>query len=196
MDRPWRDEANGWVAVLRKARAVGLFANLELMTTARRAARRARPPLPAASRLPHRQRLRDRRAGGTRDAAAPTARLTRPQWRGRSTTCSRSAPCAGRRRTFPQGGVVGRTRRFAGGAGLGRPAGERHRRARTARATPSPPACFMGCMSNGRLSSVLSSDMRCAAACDARGVDNGRRWNGQRMPGAGEAMGIPAAGAR
>jgi sugar/nucleoside kinase (ribokinase family) len=33
MDRPWRGEANGWVAVLRKARAAGLAANLELMTT-------------------------------------------------------------------------------------------------------------------------------------------------------------------
>ncbi|HEY5207676.1 MAG TPA: histidine phosphatase family protein, partial [Roseiarcus sp.] len=30
----------------------------------------------------------------------------------------------------------------------------------------------------------------------ACGVDNGGRWNGQRMPGAGEAMGIPAPLAR
>jgi sugar/nucleoside kinase (ribokinase family) len=47
MDRPWRDEANGWVSVLRKARAVGLGANLELMTTgAERLAELGRPCLP------------------------------------------------------------------------------------------------------------------------------------------------------
>ena len=33
MDRPWRGEANGWVAVLRKAKRAGLKTNLELMTT-------------------------------------------------------------------------------------------------------------------------------------------------------------------
>jgi len=47
MDRAWRDEANGWVAVLRKARSVGLETNLELMTTsAARLAELARPCLP------------------------------------------------------------------------------------------------------------------------------------------------------
>jgi sugar/nucleoside kinase (ribokinase family) len=47
MDRPWRDEANGWVAVLRKARVSGLLANLELMTTgAGRLAELGRPCLP------------------------------------------------------------------------------------------------------------------------------------------------------
>jgi sugar/nucleoside kinase (ribokinase family) len=47
MDRPWRGEANGWVAVLKKARASGLAANLELMTTkAERLAELARPCLP------------------------------------------------------------------------------------------------------------------------------------------------------
>jgi sugar/nucleoside kinase (ribokinase family) len=47
MDLPWRGEANGWVAVLRKARAVGLVANLELMTTrAERLAELGRPCLP------------------------------------------------------------------------------------------------------------------------------------------------------
>src|SRR4029077_6374068 len=47
MDRPWRDDANGWVAVLRKARAAGLSANLELMTTrAERLAELGRPCLP------------------------------------------------------------------------------------------------------------------------------------------------------
>jgi sugar/nucleoside kinase (ribokinase family) len=47
MDLPWRGEANGWVAVLRKARAHGLCANLELMTTrAERLAELGRPCLP------------------------------------------------------------------------------------------------------------------------------------------------------
>jgi sugar/nucleoside kinase (ribokinase family) len=47
MDRPWRGEANGWVAVLRRARASGLAANLELMTTgAERLAELGRPCLP------------------------------------------------------------------------------------------------------------------------------------------------------
>jgi len=47
MDRPWRGEANGWVTVLRKAKAAGLAANLELMTTsAGRLAELGRPCLP------------------------------------------------------------------------------------------------------------------------------------------------------
>jgi sugar/nucleoside kinase (ribokinase family) len=47
MDLPWRGDANGWVAVLRKARAAGLGANLELMTTkAERLAELGRPCLP------------------------------------------------------------------------------------------------------------------------------------------------------
>src|SRR5271155_546455 len=47
MDRRWLDDANGWVAVLRKARAAGLAGNLELMTTrADRLAELGRPCLP------------------------------------------------------------------------------------------------------------------------------------------------------
>ena len=47
MDRRWGGDANGWVAVLRKARAAGLMANLELMTTAAaRLAELGRPCLP------------------------------------------------------------------------------------------------------------------------------------------------------
>ena len=47
MDRPWRGDASGWVAVLRKARAAALAANLELMTTkADRLAELGRPCLP------------------------------------------------------------------------------------------------------------------------------------------------------
>ena len=47
MDRRWRDEANGWVGVLRKARECGLKTNLEMMTTsAARLAELGRPCLP------------------------------------------------------------------------------------------------------------------------------------------------------
>jgi sugar/nucleoside kinase (ribokinase family) len=47
MDAPWQGEANGWVAVLKAARASGLETNLELMTIAPdRLAGLARPCLP------------------------------------------------------------------------------------------------------------------------------------------------------
>jgi sugar/nucleoside kinase (ribokinase family) len=47
MDQRWLGDANGWVAVLRKARAAALAANLELMTTrADRLAELGRPCLP------------------------------------------------------------------------------------------------------------------------------------------------------
>src|SRR5579872_6169965 len=47
MDAPWRDEANGWVAVLKAARRSGLETNLELMTIAQdRLATLTRPCLP------------------------------------------------------------------------------------------------------------------------------------------------------
>ncbi len=47
MDRRWREDANGWVAVLRKAKSAGLMTNLELMTTsAARLAELGRPCLP------------------------------------------------------------------------------------------------------------------------------------------------------
>src|ERR1700722_1842670 len=47
MDAPWQGEANGWVAVLKAARASGLQTNLELMTTAReRIADLTRPCIP------------------------------------------------------------------------------------------------------------------------------------------------------
>ena len=47
MDRPWGNDPNGWVAVLREARGRGLMSNLELMTTsAVRLAELARPCLP------------------------------------------------------------------------------------------------------------------------------------------------------
>jgi len=47
MDQPWSEYANGWVAVLRKARAAGLKTNLEMMTTSvERLAELGRPCLP------------------------------------------------------------------------------------------------------------------------------------------------------
>jgi sugar/nucleoside kinase (ribokinase family) len=47
MDAPWRDEANGWVAVLKKARAAGLQTNLELASVApEQIAALVRPCLP------------------------------------------------------------------------------------------------------------------------------------------------------
>lgn len=52
MDRAWRGEANGWVAVLSKAKAAGLKTNLELMTTqAERLAELGRPLLPLLDTL-------------------------------------------------------------------------------------------------------------------------------------------------
>ena len=78
MDRPWGSEANGWVAVLRKARAASLSANLELMTTkAERLAELARPCLPHLDWLIVNDYeigalagLKTRRADGSTDAAA------------------------------------------------------------------------------------------------------------------------------
>ena len=47
MDGPWQGEANGWAAVLKKARAAGLETNLELVSVApERIAALARPCLP------------------------------------------------------------------------------------------------------------------------------------------------------
>ncbi len=47
MDSPWRDDANGWVATLKKARAAGLMTNLELASIApERNAALVRPCLP------------------------------------------------------------------------------------------------------------------------------------------------------
>ena len=47
MDAPWQSEANGWVAVLKKARAAGLMTNIELVSIEpKRIAELARPCLP------------------------------------------------------------------------------------------------------------------------------------------------------
>ena len=47
LDSPWQGEANGWVAVLKKAKAVGLLTNIELVSIApEQIAALARPCLP------------------------------------------------------------------------------------------------------------------------------------------------------
>ena len=47
MDSPWQSEANGWVAVLKKAKAAGLMTNIELVSIApQRTAALAQPCLP------------------------------------------------------------------------------------------------------------------------------------------------------
>lgn len=48
MDEPWGDDANGWVSVLRKARAAGLETNMELASVGAEAIRRIVSPC-----LPH-----------------------------------------------------------------------------------------------------------------------------------------------
>ena len=114
-----------------------------------------------------------------------------PRSRARSMKRSRSAPCAGRRLTFPRArswaDATGRASRWARSLSLKAPSS-----APTARATPSPPACSMGCTSNGRLQRPRArSCLRCGL--DARGIDDGGRRDGRRVPGAGEAMGLSAA---
>src|ERR1700722_13559916 len=95
MDRPWRDEANGWVAVVRSAGAAGLFTNLELMTT---------------------------RAAGSRRLARP-GRARASDWRS-----ARGRLHALGGGSFSRRRHCGRARWVAVRDGLGRPAGERHRR--------------------------------------------------------------------
>ena len=125
MDRPWRGEANGWVAVLRKARGFCLATNLELMTTgADRLAELGRPCLPhldwlivndyEMGALAGRE---TRRADGSTDAAAVAGLSTR---RSRSVHAWAAAH-------FPEGRCGG-ARRITPRAGFTRPAGERHRR--------------------------------------------------------------------
>ena len=78
MDVPWRGDANGWVAVLKKAKAAGLRTNLEMMTTsAERLAELGRPCLPHLDYLIVNDfeigalaGLRTRRADGATDVAA------------------------------------------------------------------------------------------------------------------------------
>ena len=173
MDGPWRGDANGWVAVLRKARASGLAANLELMTTrADRLAELGRPCLPHLDWLI----VNDYEIGALagRETRRRTDRPTRPRSRARSTKRSRSAPCAGRRLTFPRArssaDATGRASRWARSPSRRAPSS-----APMARATPSPPACSMGCMSNGRSANASSSGTpaprrRCARCRRRRGV--------------------------
>ncbi len=191
MDRPWRGEANGWVAALRKARAAGLGANLELMTTrADRLAELGRPCLPhldwlivndyEIGALAGRE---TRRADGSTDLAAGRARD-----RGRARAW-RDALGGG---SFSSRRDRRRTRRLEPLAGLGRHPSERHRRRqrrgrRLRRRHALRAARAMADGEGPRARPCLRRGV------DARGVDDRRRRDGRRMPQAGEAMGISSA---
>ena len=156
----WRGQRLG-CGVAQGARH-GLSANLELMTTrADRLAELGRPCLPYLDYLIVNDYEIGALAGARR--GEPTARPTRPQSRGRSTMCSRSARCNGLRLTFLRApswaDATDRGLRWAQSLCRRAPLW-----APTARATLSPPACCMGCMSNGRLLSVLQLGHACAAA--------------------------------
>ena len=127
MDSPWRGEANGWVAVLRKARAHGLRANLELMTTrAERLAELGRPCLPyldclivndyEVGALAGRE---TRRADGSTDPAAVARAIDE---------CARARRHALGGGSLSRGRDRGRAGQVAPRTGLGRPAGGRCRR--------------------------------------------------------------------
>jgi sugar/nucleoside kinase (ribokinase family) len=170
MDQPWRGEANGWVAVLRKARAAGLTANLELMTTrAERLAELGRPCLPHLDCLI----VNDFEIGALagRETRRADGSLAGDWRRARARRHALGGGSFSRRRD------CGNSRRVALRAGLCRPAGRRCRRRqrrgrrfRRRRALRAARAMADGCVSSTR------ACMR--RGVDARGVDNGRRGNG------------------
>ena len=128
-----------------------------------RAARRAWPPLPALSRLAHRQRLRDRRARGTRDAARRRLdRFGRGRARDRRRARARLDALGGG--SFPGRRDRGRARRVARRAGLGRPAGERDRRRQWRGRRLRRRHALWRCTSNGQSWSVCELGHACAAA--------------------------------
>jgi sugar/nucleoside kinase (ribokinase family) len=106
MDGPWRGDANGWVAVLRKARAAGLAANLELMTTrAEWLAELGRPCLPHLDWLIVNDYeigalagLKTRRADGSTDPAAVARAIDEALGLGAMRWAAAH---------FPQGAIVG-----------------------------------------------------------------------------------------
>ena len=121
MDRSWRDDANGWVAVLRKARAVGLSA-----TRAERLAELGRPCLPfldciivndyEIGALAGRE---TRRSDGSTDTGRGHAGDRR---------CARARPHAMGGGSLPWRSRRRRARRIAAGARLCRIADQRRRR--------------------------------------------------------------------
>ena len=164
MDRPWRDEANGWAAVLRKAKGAGLDTNLELMTTsAARLAELGRPCLPhldflivndfEIGALAGRE---TRGADGTTDLGALLGAV--------DGVCHR-ARCAGSRRHSPEGAIVGDrdgTRLTMGSVAMP-PAAV----AGAWTATPSPQGCCTACTRAGQSPNACGSRMpaprrRCA----------------------------------
>ncbi|MFO1349809.1 MAG: carbohydrate kinase family protein [Gammaproteobacteria bacterium] len=73
MDNAWRDEANGWVATLKKARAAGLQTNLELASIEpRRLAEIVRPCLPYLDLLV----INDAEVGGLAEIATVAGHRT------------------------------------------------------------------------------------------------------------------------
>ena len=191
---PWRGEANGWVAVLRKARAAGLSANLELMTTrAERLAELGRPCLPhldclivndyEIGALAGRE---TRRPDGSTDPAAVSQAIGDVLALGSMRWAAAH---------FPEGAIVGTrdgSRSVLGSVALPASAVVGANGAGDAFAA----GVLYGLHEQWPMDACLQLGHAMRRGVDACGVDNGRRWNGQRMPGAGEAMGIPAAGAR
>ena len=164
MDRPWRGEANGWAAVLRKARSLGLATNLELMTIpAARLAELGRPCLPHLDTLIVNDfeigALAGRETRGADGSTDVGRGLAAP-----STDDARARRDALGRRAFSR-----RRRRSAAATERGSRSDRSRCRqarspARTARATPSPPACSTGCTRIGRSRSALRLAHASAAA--------------------------------
>ena len=156
MDAPWGEDSTGWATVLRKARAAGLKTNLEMVSTDRDEGRPLRPLLPAVSRSPDRQRLRDR----LRRRRSKRAKADAP-------TPARVAEAL--RRALGDGAAGTGGRAFSGRRDRGaaraarslRSARWRCRRttsrASTAPATPSRPACSTAGMRAGRWRKLCGS---------------------------------------
>ncbi len=127
MDRRWRGEANGWVAVLRKARSLGLLTNLELMTTsAAKLAELARPCLPHLDTLIVNDFEIGALAGRETRACGRDDGHRRGQARCRR--CGGSRPHAMGRRAFSGRRGRGRPRRDTACRRIGRDARRRDRR--------------------------------------------------------------------
>lgn len=76
LDAPWGEDANGWVPILRRARAAGLFTNVELVSLdAARVAAVARPFLPHLDALI----VNDAEIGAVAGQTTVTSGITDPQ---------------------------------------------------------------------------------------------------------------------
>ena len=186
-------DANGWVAVLRKAHAAGLGANLELMTTgAERLAELGRPCLPhldwlivndyEIGALAGRE---TRRADGSTDPAAVARAIEDVLALGSMRWAAAH---------FPQGAVVGGrdgSRLALGSVALPASAIVGANGAGDAFAA----GMLYGLHEQWPIVECIATRTCVRRGVDARGVDDGRGRNGRRVPQAGEAVGLPAAGA-